>query len=912
MSQPSQQTRIDQFYKVISNKNTGCGVKLLTPTNGLKVGPRKNNHRKAVARPWKTSVKMSKLVESEVQIVGEKGSPSKLSQQSPRKQKRTLVSENENSPKKHKPEPDTNSSVTNSLMLSTIELRELPNEDNVKVAVLDSQKSPKKSFDTYITPPCSQNNQTPLKEAHTPLKVRSPSEINSSAKKSNFSPKVTPKKSTDASSPRSKLSSPRKLFFADRVNQTTVQQAIENLNFVRQGSIGLNEFDLEDIYQSTEFSIVYGDGVVQNSQKFEYSDIVFPKEKHADHLLMITMDVFSNAINCGYFLKSELDLIFTLFTLPPQSQMLFVRLLKRKLGWHRINKIGYQEVADNLTPFFKILVDNKLCSSDLSTIEITTLLSMLQREELKSICQKLKVDHQGKMPVLIERLMKYGNSSKTFFFGAKTPKAVLRSMVLLVLEPCICLPENIINLFDRVLTLLYPVQDPTESIADFFLTLTNIHKNELMYPPTPMGDPFPIFRNRSHLIEFVESKNAYKEVLDLVEKKEWDDVRNLGRKALEKLTKMPRVTENSTLPLHVKKFEAGYSWMKVLSRSIEAFKKVPETIPEAVNILETLIAEKTFTQSSRGRWYNELALIEMHHRKNLEKSAALTIDALQQNALTEVDVSGLLERLKKLLRRTTGISKETKNLIQEVHKSFENRGLAPLPTATKTISAYMANRLEKKGKSRWTVNVNDNDKHYGSVEVLALQHYTSKEGFSQGLHCEGSLPITLFAVFFWDELYNTFIPGAFVSPYQDAPLDLFTADFFPNRRKLIEDKLKFIRELDLESFAEWMCERYSSYENYKSVMSTLLFKSSEQFKDVVTCLGINGVTGICERLVSNYRLWRSGFPDLIVWNVLLSKCKIVEVKGPGDSLSEKQKLWLQYLEQIGISVEVCLVEGNHR
>lgn len=121
--------------------------------------------------------------------------------------------------------------------------------------------------------------------------------------------------------------------------------------------------------------------------------------------------------------------------------------------------------------------------------------------------------------------------------------------------------------------------------------------------------------------------------------------------------------------------------------------------------------------------------------------------------------------------------------------------------------------------------------------MLALQHYTSEEDFHDGLHCEGSLPVTLFAVFFWDELYNVAVPGAFVSPYQEAPLDLFTAEFFPNRKENIEEKMKFIRALDLESFTDWMQERWSNYNQYRSVMSNTLFKDEHHFK-VFTFLNI--------------------------------------------------------------------------
>jgi len=39
------------------------------------------------------------------------------------------------------------------------------------------------------------------------------------------------------------------------------------------------------------------------------------------------------------------------------------------------------------------------------------------------------------------------------------------------------------------------------------------------------------------------------------------------------------------------------------------------------------------------------------------------------------------------------------------------------------------------------------------------------------------------------------------------------------------------------------------------------------FQEVVFCLGVEGIVGICERLIYNFPLWKAGFPDLIVWNV---------------------------------------------
>lgn len=79
-------------------------------------------------------------------------------------------------------------------------------------------------------------------------------------------------------------------------------------------------------------------------------------------------------------------------------------------------------------------------------------------------------------------------------------------------------------------------------------------------------------------------------------------------------------------------------------------------------------------------------------------------------------------------------------------------------------------------------------------------------------------------------------------------------------------------------------------------------------KEIVECLGTSIVIDICERLIRDFRHTRSGFPDLIVWNYSTKKVKIVEVKGPNDKPSTKQKLWLSYLQSIGCDVEICHVK----
>ena len=53
-----------------------------------------------------------------------------------------------------------------------------------------------------------------------------------------------------------------------------------------------------------------------------------------------------------------------------------------------------------------------------------------------------------------------------------------------------------------------------------------------------------------------------------------------------------------------------------------------------------------------------------------------------------------------------------------------------------------------------------------SVEQFALEHYRTEEGWSRGVHAEGSTFSTLFALLFWDIIFFHSVPDVFRSQYQ--------------------------------------------------------------------------------------------------------------------------------------------------
>jgi hypothetical protein len=88
----------------------------------------------------------------------------------------------------------------------------------------------------------------------------------------------------------------------------------------------------------------------------------------------------------------------------------------------------------------------------------------------------------------------------------------------------------------------------------------------------------------------------------------------------------------------------------------------------------------------------------------------------------------------------------------------------------------------QKGKSIWK----GSGEEVVNVETYALQHY-ERLGY-KGYHCEGRIVTTLFGLLFWDIIFAP-IPGAFETPYQTAPLDIFEDTFYHAREELFEKRL---------------------------------------------------------------------------------------------------------------------------
>lgn len=188
-----------------------------------------------------------------------------------------------------------------------------------------------------------------------------------------------------------------------------------------------------------------------------------------------------------------------------------------------------------------------------------------------------------------------------------------------------------------------------------------------------------------------------------------------------------------------------------------------------------------------------------------------------------------------------------------------------------TICNFFSNEMGK--KRSYVKKDGEGNKTFMSVENIALDYYINQCGYTDGRHCEGAIIQSLFALFFWDIIYNPDppVPGTFLSKIQQVPLDMKTSYFYLNRKCLIDKRLEQIS-------SEWTCDYImtflkSAYENHSfkagvcKVDSIISPEESDNvLETLVDCIGRIVLSKIFQRLVKNVGAYRSGMPDLLIWN----------------------------------------------
>ncbi|XP_022816491.1 fanconi-associated nuclease 1 homolog [Spodoptera litura] len=293
----------------------------------------------------------------------------------------------------------------------------------------------------------------------------------------------------------------------------------------------------------------------------------------------------------------------------------------------------------------------------------------------------------------------------------------------------------------------------------------------------------------------------------------------------------------------------------------------------------------------------------------MQRGAANTLlEGLNSENMFENMKDALRPRALKLANQQNIDLKET--LRNELQKHGEKQTVIENRLPGDHIHKQPIDNHNQRGKLKFEVHCAEG-RGIVTAEEYCIAHYVNNGGYSKGEHLEGRIVSTIYTALFWDIIYckPRGLPGIFINHYQRYPLDMFSTNFYINRKTQIDERLTFIQECTDQQLVDFLKNQWDA--RPETVISDMLRSIGwENICEVVLCLRPRGVADICRRLVLDYGYCRSGFPDLTLWNISTRKIKFVEVKTDADKPSVKQLQWLQYLIDHGIDAGFCYVGVN--
>ena len=637
------------------------------------------------------------------------------------------------------------------------------------------------------------------------------------------------------------------------------------------------------------------------------------------------------------FLDEELATVIIFRSLDLDSRKLYVRMFQRKHNWLKIGDIKYEEIYD-VAAAFQSLLEAGLLNEGSEVDDLETILNLLSSPDVKKLFKEFGLKSKGTQKGdFVSELVKHcKRPSICGFFKVKTSnssnpmKDKVKSRARQMLGQCYKLADTPRTLFLRIMALYslsgwWEERENNQSNGPPQQLTTLLLKNtgKLIFPDYKISRERDIFRNRNDLLKFEEACAYESEFSEHFDDKNYEDA---VRVFDEKIKQMFFVDEASKddrevisdlnnyaqkLPSFLRKFTSGSVLTYVVTKTVDAFEKAKD-YESAVSLLEKLLSQNIYLNDYRGLWYERLSLDYDTHLKMPDEALKIVKRGLEDPHVRVARKLALCQRATKIFGMKKNV--KLKELHEESLRSCDNWKLPSDPIEDVIQGKQMAKDNIPGAKTVFVIpsrRQDDSCENYLlSVEEYVREYYINE--FPNGLHAEGSVVNTICTILFWDIIYGTDIPDVFRSPSQVVPLDFDTDEFYKFRRVKIDDRLTDIFNWSEEERNGFVSEIWhDNCHVTSSPANWALFQNLEQFQGLLGCLTNKQLSGICERLIKNHRHTRSGFPDLTLWNVGTKELWFCEVKGPGDRLSNKQILWLEYLTELGVRASVCHVEATN-
>ncbi|RCN49698.1 VRR-NUC domain protein [Ancylostoma caninum] len=588
--------------------------------------------------------------------------------------------------------------------------------------------------------------------------------------------------------------------------------------------------------------------------------------------------------------------------LSKSARELFMRLHLRKAWWLTVDKLRerYAELSSTIDVALKELVDNGFVDSDKYLSSLEEVLKIAPLPVLRVVAKKYQLDvTKGKIE-LISTLRNFSATQKGLFGQMGTVTVAMVKTVKKELGSCYRINRNVSMAFKALFTLYAPTEMCSSLVIDqpslnlsqnLLFTLLRMDQGIVQFPaPNPCQNIISIYDGKDDLLAYVEAKELEVELIGHLSSNKFNEAYECAFRAREILSSLSEESRSkaASLPMSLRRFTAFAILIRCVAHGagvLERQKKYAIAISWQRFLLKTPEL-KPFCANSRGALWDRLALNLDAHMKEREEALQEIREGMEDEVVADKDKLMLQDRAIRISNRDF---LERIVLMEPVKKEIHGT------TLSKELGDSRINRFVLKDADGLVVEC--------AVEEVVRKHYLDKEDFNNGVHAEGSIWHTVLGLLFYDIIFDHDVKNA-------NPIDLNSRDLYENRRERFDERFTWLETAADDEIEDVVRSTWSAQNLQEtSEINWELFQSVDDFLEFLFCCPRSGLLAVLRRVITDYRNCRSGFPDLTMWNTKTKKVAVVEVKGPGDRLSTKQRLWLDYFMRHEIRAEVCHVVG---
>ena len=191
-----------------------------------------------------------------------------------------------------------------------------------------------------------------------------------------------------------------------------------------------------------------------------------------------------------------------------------------------------------------------------------------------------------------------------------------------------------------------------------------------------------------------------------------------------------------------------------------------------------------------------------------------------------------------------------------------------------------------------------------SVEQAVVDYLIAQDDSSQCYYLENSLFNGVLGLIIWDVVFAP-VPGAFYHPFQKRPADFYAHDFRRKRAlQLAQVWSSISSNADILQCAR---ECWATKHGLMNPLVNWQTLSLEVIELALIRINFSHWMAIFERILLDLRNNRAGFPDLTLFPAD-GGYRLIEVKGPGDSLQKNQQRWMQFFAEHDIPHALAQVQ----